>query len=160
MLHLYIKTWLVSFLISLLTQSMDQGSYVYDIEGKKYLDSLAGLWCTALGIYEYFSICFVLCLIIDIPLFPLPSRWHKNMHFVTHAFYLFFWYVSGNIWLCSVLCPSNINMFYISASFILNPVSDFLCLKKLIKFETIVAKYITSNLHALQTMIKKFKEVT
>uniref|UniRef100_A0A0D9ZQM0 4-aminobutyrate--pyruvate transaminase n=1 Tax=Oryza glumipatula TaxID=40148 RepID=A0A0D9ZQM0_9ORYZ len=29
-------------------QSTD-GSYVYDIDGKKYLDSLAGLWCTALG---------------------------------------------------------------------------------------------------------------
>uniref|UniRef100_A0A803KWX3 Uncharacterized protein n=1 Tax=Chenopodium quinoa TaxID=63459 RepID=A0A803KWX3_CHEQI len=26
-----------------------EGCYVYDIEGNKYLDSLAGLWCTALG---------------------------------------------------------------------------------------------------------------
>ncbi|KHG00607.1 Adenosylmethionine-8-amino-7-oxononanoate aminotransferase [Gossypium arboreum] len=26
-----------------------EGSYVYDTHGKKYLDSLAGLWCTALG---------------------------------------------------------------------------------------------------------------
>ncbi|KAK7825516.1 gamma aminobutyrate transaminase 3 [Quercus suber] len=26
-----------------------EGCYVYDINGKKYLDSLAGLWCTALG---------------------------------------------------------------------------------------------------------------
>ncbi|CAA0383289.1 unnamed protein product [Arabidopsis thaliana] len=26
-----------------------EGSYVYDDTGKKYLDSLAGLWCTALG---------------------------------------------------------------------------------------------------------------
>ncbi|CAL0334235.1 unnamed protein product [Lupinus luteus] len=26
-----------------------EGSYVYDINGKKYLDSLAGLWCTSLG---------------------------------------------------------------------------------------------------------------
>ncbi|EPS57260.1 hypothetical protein M569_17559, partial [Genlisea aurea] len=26
-----------------------EGSYVYDVHGKKYLDSLAGLWCTALG---------------------------------------------------------------------------------------------------------------
>ncbi|KAF2305764.1 hypothetical protein GH714_008117 [Hevea brasiliensis] len=26
-----------------------EGIYVYDINGKKYLDSLAGLWCTALG---------------------------------------------------------------------------------------------------------------
>ncbi|KAL6570518.1 Gamma aminobutyrate transaminase 1, mitochondrial [Orobanche gracilis] len=26
-----------------------EGSYVYDINGKRYLDSLAGLWCTALG---------------------------------------------------------------------------------------------------------------
>ncbi|PWZ41112.1 Gamma-aminobutyrate transaminase 1, mitochondrial [Zea mays] len=26
-----------------------EGSYVYDINGNKYLDSLAGLWCTTLG---------------------------------------------------------------------------------------------------------------
>ncbi|KAF4381652.1 hypothetical protein F8388_021280 [Cannabis sativa] len=26
-----------------------EGSYVYDINGKKYLDALAGLWCTVLG---------------------------------------------------------------------------------------------------------------
>ncbi|KAI3794581.1 hypothetical protein L1987_37213 [Smallanthus sonchifolius] len=26
-----------------------KGSYVYDTNGKKYLDSLAGLWCTSLG---------------------------------------------------------------------------------------------------------------
>ncbi|GFP93807.1 gamma aminobutyrate transaminase 3 chloroplastic [Phtheirospermum japonicum] len=26
-----------------------EGSYVYDVNGKKYLDSLAGLWCTSLG---------------------------------------------------------------------------------------------------------------
>nr|AJT59571.1 GABAT2 [Veratrum californicum] len=26
-----------------------EGSYVYDIKGKKYLDALAGLWCTSLG---------------------------------------------------------------------------------------------------------------
>uniref|UniRef100_A0A2P2LLW2 Uncharacterized protein n=1 Tax=Rhizophora mucronata TaxID=61149 RepID=A0A2P2LLW2_RHIMU len=26
-----------------------EGSYVFDSRGKKYLDSLAGLWCTALG---------------------------------------------------------------------------------------------------------------
>ncbi|ONM19863.1 class III aminotransferase [Zea mays] len=26
-----------------------EGSYVYDINGNKYLDSLAGLWCTSLG---------------------------------------------------------------------------------------------------------------
>lgn len=26
-----------------------EGSYVYDIDGNKYLDALAGLWCTALG---------------------------------------------------------------------------------------------------------------
>ncbi|KAJ6825370.1 gamma-aminobutyrate transaminase 1, mitochondrial-like [Iris pallida] len=26
-----------------------EGAYVYDTNGKKYLDSLAGLWCTALG---------------------------------------------------------------------------------------------------------------
>jgi hypothetical protein len=27
-----------------------QGAYVYDINGKKYIDALAGLWCTALGL--------------------------------------------------------------------------------------------------------------
>lgn len=26
-----------------------EGCYVYDIDGNKYLDALAGLWCTALG---------------------------------------------------------------------------------------------------------------
>ncbi|TMW91682.1 hypothetical protein EJD97_014034 [Solanum chilense] len=26
-----------------------EGSYVYDVNGKKYLDSLSGLWCTVLG---------------------------------------------------------------------------------------------------------------
>ncbi|KAM7510599.1 hypothetical protein LguiB_009474 [Lonicera macranthoides] len=26
-----------------------EGCYVYDVDGKKYLDSLAGLWCTSLG---------------------------------------------------------------------------------------------------------------
>jgi 4-aminobutyrate--pyruvate transaminase len=26
-----------------------EGAYVYDINGKKYIDALAGLWCTALG---------------------------------------------------------------------------------------------------------------
>ncbi|KAK6774347.1 hypothetical protein RDI58_029586 [Solanum bulbocastanum] len=26
-----------------------EGSYVYDVNGKKYLDALAGLWCTSLG---------------------------------------------------------------------------------------------------------------
>jgi adenosylmethionine-8-amino-7-oxononanoate aminotransferase len=30
-----------------------QGSYVYDNNGNKYLDSLAGLWCTALGMCKY-----------------------------------------------------------------------------------------------------------
>ncbi|KAI7729495.1 hypothetical protein M8C21_024495 [Ambrosia artemisiifolia] len=30
-----------------------KGSYVYDINGKKYLDSLAGLWCTALGTFLF-----------------------------------------------------------------------------------------------------------
>ncbi|KAL3027411.1 hypothetical protein AAZX31_03G050000 [Glycine max] len=28
-----------------------EGSYVYDINGKKYLDALAGLWATSLGCY-------------------------------------------------------------------------------------------------------------
>lgn len=27
---------------------------MYDTNGKKYLDSLAGLWCTALGIFSLF----------------------------------------------------------------------------------------------------------
>lgn len=31
-----------------------QGSYVYDMNGNKYLDSLAGLWCTALGMHIWF----------------------------------------------------------------------------------------------------------
>ncbi|KAK4727519.1 hypothetical protein R3W88_032436 [Solanum pinnatisectum] len=26
-----------------------EGSYIYDVNGKKYLDALSGLWCTALG---------------------------------------------------------------------------------------------------------------
>ncbi|GAB2282494.1 Gamma aminobutyrate transaminase 3, chloroplastic [Dionaea muscipula] len=26
-----------------------EGSYIYDVNGRKYLDALAGLWCTALG---------------------------------------------------------------------------------------------------------------
>lgn len=30
-----------------------QGSYVYDVMGRKYLDSLAGLWCTALGTLQF-----------------------------------------------------------------------------------------------------------
>lgn len=34
-----------------------QGSYVYDINGKKYLDSLAGLWCTALGMCSLPKFC-------------------------------------------------------------------------------------------------------
>jgi adenosylmethionine-8-amino-7-oxononanoate aminotransferase len=29
-----------------------QGAYVYDINGKKYIDALAGLWCTALGTWR------------------------------------------------------------------------------------------------------------
>ncbi|OIV99613.1 hypothetical protein TanjilG_17423 [Lupinus angustifolius] len=32
-----------------------EGSYVYDINGKKYLDSLAGLWCTALEMMASFT---------------------------------------------------------------------------------------------------------
>ncbi|MQM03393.1 hypothetical protein Taro_036174 [Colocasia esculenta] len=34
------------------TQQRPRGSYVYDINGKKYLDALAGLWCTALDTDE------------------------------------------------------------------------------------------------------------
>lgn len=33
-----------------------QGSYVYDVNGKKYLDALAGLWCTVLGTLNQCSI--------------------------------------------------------------------------------------------------------
>ncbi|KAJ0975893.1 hypothetical protein J5N97_017858 [Dioscorea zingiberensis] len=32
-----------------LNKGEKRGSYVYDSNGKKYLDALAGLWCTALG---------------------------------------------------------------------------------------------------------------
>lgn len=31
---------------------MMQGCYVYDTEGNKYLDALAGLWSTALGTFQ------------------------------------------------------------------------------------------------------------
>lgn len=33
-----------------------QGSYVYDINGKKYIDALAGLWCTALGMCKLWCV--------------------------------------------------------------------------------------------------------
>ncbi|OIW05606.1 hypothetical protein TanjilG_23392 [Lupinus angustifolius] len=33
----------------ILKEGPDTGCYVYDINGKKYLDALAGLWCTSLG---------------------------------------------------------------------------------------------------------------
>lgn len=59
-----------------------QGSYVYDNNGNKYLDSLAGLWCTALGMYTWLcdsvppfisvaSTMFLLLLVYH--LFVLPS---------------------------------------------------------------------------------------
>ncbi|VAI76773.1 unnamed protein product [Triticum turgidum subsp. durum] len=35
--------------LSYTPQLILQGAYVYDINGKKYIDALAGLWCTALG---------------------------------------------------------------------------------------------------------------
>ena len=35
--------------LSYTLQLILQGAYVYDINGKKYIDALAGLWCTALG---------------------------------------------------------------------------------------------------------------
>ncbi|MBA0795554.1 hypothetical protein Gohar_006408, partial [Gossypium harknessii] len=38
-----------SLLLSYNKFDLAQGSYVYDINEKKYLDTLAGLWCTALG---------------------------------------------------------------------------------------------------------------
>lgn len=33
-----------------------QGSYVYDSKGNKYLDTLAGLWCTALGMSKLLNL--------------------------------------------------------------------------------------------------------
>ena len=44
----FFSHWWTTFL-SLTCYFYIQGSYVYDINGNKYLDSLAGLWCTALG---------------------------------------------------------------------------------------------------------------
>ncbi|CAN1160422.1 Gamma-aminobutyrate transaminase POP2, mitochondrial [Linum perenne] len=35
--------------INPLVIAKSEGSYVYDADGKKYIDALAGLWCTALG---------------------------------------------------------------------------------------------------------------
>lgn len=43
------NAWLRPFLDKLM-----QGSYVYD--GQKYRDSLAGLWCTTLGINTILSV--------------------------------------------------------------------------------------------------------
>ncbi|KAJ0087619.1 hypothetical protein Patl1_33223 [Pistacia atlantica] len=42
-----------------------EGSYVYDTNGKKYLDALAGLWCTALGINSMSQRHFSLLLLLD-----------------------------------------------------------------------------------------------
>jgi 4-aminobutyrate---pyruvate transaminase len=44
----FFSHWWTTFL-NLTCYFYIQGSYVYDINGNKYLDSLAGLWCTALG---------------------------------------------------------------------------------------------------------------
>jgi acetylornithine/succinyldiaminopimelate/putrescine aminotransferase len=41
-----------------------QGSYVYDSNGKKYIDALAGLWCTALGMCKLW--CQIWCAIGEI----------------------------------------------------------------------------------------------
>ncbi|KAF3445081.1 hypothetical protein FNV43_RR14774 [Rhamnella rubrinervis] len=48
MLAPFTAGWQTSDLHPLVIEK-SEGSYVYDINGKKYLDSLAGLWCTALG---------------------------------------------------------------------------------------------------------------
>jgi len=49
----FFSHWWTTFL-SLTCYFYIQGSYVYDINGNKYLDSLAGLWCTALGMCTRF----------------------------------------------------------------------------------------------------------
>ncbi|AQK50216.1 Putative aminotransferase class III superfamily protein [Zea mays] len=41
-----------------------EGSYVYDSNGKKYIDALAGLWCTALGMCKLW--CQIWCAIGEI----------------------------------------------------------------------------------------------
>ncbi|XBI57964.1 hypothetical protein VPH35_039267 [Triticum aestivum] len=47
-LHAMVVSYVSMFALYNVNMNM-QGSYVYDINGNKYLDSLAGLWCTALG---------------------------------------------------------------------------------------------------------------
>uniref|UniRef100_A0A6V7QXZ7 4-aminobutyrate--pyruvate transaminase n=1 Tax=Ananas comosus var. bracteatus TaxID=296719 RepID=A0A6V7QXZ7_ANACO len=44
-----IYRWMAEQRLTPLVIEKSEGCYVYDINGKKYLDSLAGLWCTALG---------------------------------------------------------------------------------------------------------------
>lgn len=46
------KTTICSLSNNKFNFDLAQGSYVYDINGKKYLDALAGLWSTALGIED------------------------------------------------------------------------------------------------------------
>ncbi|PWZ10248.1 Gamma-aminobutyrate transaminase 1, mitochondrial [Zea mays] len=52
-----------------------EGSYVYDIYGNKYLDSLAGLWCTALVLnlehYEDAKACCIWIFVLPIGLFRI-----------------------------------------------------------------------------------------
>ncbi|KAH7661222.1 4-aminobutyrate--2-oxoglutarate transaminase protein [Dioscorea alata] len=48
MLAPFTAGWQISDLHPLVIER-SEGSYVFDTNGKKYLDSLAGLWCTALG---------------------------------------------------------------------------------------------------------------
>ncbi|OAY71179.1 putative gamma-aminobutyrate transaminase 3, mitochondrial [Ananas comosus] len=49
MLAPFTAGWQSSDIHPLIIEKSEVGSYVYDINGKKYLDALAGLWSTALG---------------------------------------------------------------------------------------------------------------
>lgn len=75
----------------LVTWSNIQGCYVYDLNGKKYLDALAGLWCTALGnknvlwiFYLSLDMCYNLC-------FKSYRRKKEFLHWL------------GSIWNCFLL---------------------------------------------------------
>ncbi|RVX03509.1 Gamma aminobutyrate transaminase 1, mitochondrial [Vitis vinifera] len=50
-----------------------KGAYVWDINGKKYLDSLAGLWCTALGGSEPRLVAAAIAQLNTLPFFLLES---------------------------------------------------------------------------------------
>ncbi|OIT01697.1 PREDICTED: gamma aminobutyrate transaminase 3, chloroplastic [Nicotiana attenuata] len=53
-----------------------EGSYVYDINGKKYLDALAGLWCTALGGNEPRLVAAATKQLIELPFYH--SFWNRT----------------------------------------------------------------------------------